>query len=61
MILHRALIYGSTSLFESQDHIYELLADLDLTSVNGTVLDKLPKETANVPKEQRGKGYRSVC
>ena len=55
-ILHRDLIYGNTSLFESpQDHIYELLVDLDPTSVSDAVLGKLPKDTVNVPKEQSGR------
>ena len=61
-ILHGDLSYGNTFLFESpQDHIYGFLADLDLASVDDTALDKLPKDTADILKEQRGKGLRSVC
>jgi len=60
-ILHGDLSYGNTFLFESaQDHMYGFLADLDLASVNDTALDKLPEDTANILKEQRGKGARSV-
>jgi tRNA A-37 threonylcarbamoyl transferase component Bud32 len=61
-ILHGDISYGNTFLFESpQDHFYGFLADLDLASVNDTALDKLPKDTADILKEQRGKGPRSVC
>jgi len=60
-ILHGDLSYGNTFLFESaQDHMYGFLADLDLASIDDTALDKLPKDTANILKEQRGKGPRSV-
>ena len=61
-VLHGDISYGNTFLFESaQDHMYGFLGDLDLALVNDTALDKLPKDTANILKEQREKGALSVC
>ena len=49
-------------LFESpQDGPEGFLADLDLAVVNAMARDKLPKDTADILKVQKGKGPRSVC
>jgi len=60
-ILHGDISYGNTFLSESaEDNVYGFLADLDLASIDDKALDKLPENTANVLKGQRGKGPRSV-